>query len=59
VRIEAHLLDFKGNLYDRNVAVEVMGFIRPERKFPDPQALMQQIFKDVEMIRNILKGKEL
>lgn len=56
VRIEAHLLDFKGNLYDRNVAVEVMGFIRTERKFPDPQALMQQICKDVEMIRNILKG---
>lgn len=59
VRIEAHLLDFKGDLYDRDVAVEVMGFIRSERKFPDPESLMKQIFKDVEEIRNILKGKEL
>ena len=59
VRIEAHLLDFKGNLYDRNVAVHVVEFIRPEKKFPNPEALMKQICSDVENIRMVLKGKDL
>ena len=59
VRIEAHLLDFKGNLYDHNVAVQIIDFIRPEQKFPNPEALMKQICTDVEKIRTILKGKEL
>ena len=51
--LEVHLLDFAGDLYGENVRIEFLEFIRPERKFPDKEALVSQIEKDIEEARKI------
>lgn len=47
-RIEIHLLGFKGDLYDREIAVTVIKKLRDIRKFASPQELKQQIARDME-----------
>ena len=56
-RIEAHLLDFSGNLYGRNVHLILGEYLRSEQCFTSEEALKKQIFKDVEQIRNWVKNK--
>lgn len=50
-RVEIHLLDFEGSLYGRNISVKVRRFIRSERKFDSPEALKEQIFRDIADVR--------
>jgi len=56
VTVEAHLLDFEGDLYGQNIRVEFINHIRPEKKFSGLDALTSQIQADVEEIRNQLFG---
>ena len=51
-RIETFLLDFSGDLYGSRIRLRFLRFIRPEIKFPDFEALKEQIRKDVETVRN-------
>ena len=54
-RIEVHLLDgFAGNLYGRKMQLELAGFVRPERQFPDIDSLKQQITEDIRQIKHQL-----
>ena len=50
-RIEAHLLDFSGNLYGRRVRLMLGEYLRSEQCFASEEALRCQIVKDVENIR--------
>lgn len=43
---EVHLLDFEGQLYDEELKVELVHYIRPERKFASIDALIAQIRED-------------
>jgi riboflavin kinase/FMN adenylyltransferase len=52
--IEAHLLDFEGDLYGLSVRIEVLDFIRKDRKLADLQHLRRQIEADRETIRQHL-----
>ena len=52
--IEAHLLDFDGDLYDRSLTLEFVARLRPEMKFPGIDALVAQIKRDIESARAIL-----
>jgi riboflavin kinase/FMN adenylyltransferase len=45
-RLEVHLFDFQGDLYGRRLAVELVDFLRPERKFEGIEALKAQIAAD-------------
>ncbi len=54
VLLEAHLFDFSGDLYGRTLAVELLAFIRPERKFESLDALKAQIAQDSARARGIL-----
>lgn len=54
VKLEAHLLDFSGDLYGAELAVDFAAFIRPERKFSGPDELTAQIRADAEQARRIL-----
>lgn len=53
--VETHILDFNGNLYGRFIALELIEFLRPERKFDDLSALSAQIAADGENSRRILE----
>lgn len=45
--VEAHIPDFEGDLYGKNVELEFVDRIRPERKFGSLEALRAQIAEDV------------
>ena len=48
VTVEAHLLDFSGNLYGRELMLEFLDFIRLEQKFESLAKLQEQIARDRE-----------
>lgn len=48
VRSETYIVDFSGDLYGRDVRVEIYSFVRGEKKFPDADTLKAQIEADVE-----------
>ncbi len=52
--LEAYLLDFDGDLYDRQVAVRFVGRIRGEQKFATVEELVTQMGLDVEETRRLL-----
>jgi riboflavin kinase / FMN adenylyltransferase len=49
--VEAHLLDFTGDLYDQRVTLVFLRRLRDERKFPSVEALKEQIALDVASAR--------
>jgi riboflavin kinase / FMN adenylyltransferase len=51
LRVEAHLLDFSGELYGRELEIEIGLRLRDERRFATAEALREQIKRDVETIR--------
>ena len=56
-RIEAHLLDFSGSLYGKNLRLELGEYLRSEQCFASEEALKKQIMCDVENIRRWVGGK--
>ena len=52
-RVEAHLLDFEGDLYGRVVDVSFVRRIRPEKRFSGVEELKEQIARDVEEARRM------
>lgn len=54
--LEAHLFDFEGDLYGREIAVALIDFIREERRFDGLEALRKQIAADVRTARSIVAG---
>ena len=57
-RIEVHLLNFKGVLYDKPLKVELLKYLRPERKFDSPAALKEQITHDIAQAVVIYNNQE-
>lgn len=55
VRVEVHLLDFRGDLYGKHMSLELFRRIRDERRFETPALLKEQIVRDTAAIRTILK----
>ncbi len=55
VSIEVYLLDFQGDLYGKQMEVAFIKRLRGEEKFPDPEALVRQIRKDVQDAELILR----
>ncbi len=52
--LEAHLLDFEGELYGQTIEVVFRQKIRDEEKFASMEELRRQIAADVEKIRRVL-----
>lgn len=48
---ETYILDFDGDLYDQPCTIELLQFLRPERKFPTQRELFAQIKADSEAAR--------
>jgi riboflavin kinase/FMN adenylyltransferase len=51
LRVEAHLLDFSGDLYGQDLELVLVDRLREERKFPSLEELRQQIALDVQEAR--------
>ena len=47
LHVEAHLLDFNGGLYGRELEITFVEKLRDEKKFPSVEELKQQIARDV------------
>jgi riboflavin kinase / FMN adenylyltransferase len=56
IRIETLLLDYSGELYGANLAVDFLERIREQRVFPDAQSLAARIKDDVEIARAYRAG---
>jgi riboflavin kinase/FMN adenylyltransferase len=54
VTVEAHLLDFDGDLYGRRLRLEVLHRLRDEQRFDTIEALLDQIRTDVAEVRKRL-----
>lgn len=52
--LEVFLLDFEGDLYGREIAVEFIDFVREDIKFASAEALKAQIAKDCAAARALL-----
>ena len=57
ISVESFILDFEGNLYNRNVRVEFFHFIRPEQKFASQDELASQIKHDADTTRKFFEEK--
>jgi riboflavin kinase/FMN adenylyltransferase len=53
LRVETHLLDFEGDLYGREIQLDFLARLRDEQRFPNIEALVDQIHQD------ILRGREI
>jgi riboflavin kinase / FMN adenylyltransferase len=51
LRVEAHLLDFEGNLYGEELEVEIGEKLRDEQKFASATELREQIARDIAQVR--------
>ena len=55
--IEAHWLDFEGDLYGQSLVLDFIARLRDEVAFPSGAALMAQIQEDIVQARDILNVK--
>lgn len=53
LRVEAHLLDFDGDLYGQELEITFAGKLRDEQKFASIDALQAQIARDVAQARQL------
>ncbi|HXS26530.1 MAG TPA: bifunctional riboflavin kinase/FAD synthetase [Steroidobacteraceae bacterium] len=53
--LEAHLFDYDGDLYGREIEVEFVEKLRAEERFESLDALVEQMGRDAEAARAILK----
>lgn len=53
-RLEAHLFDLNADLYGQHLRVQLIEFLRPERKFASFDALKEQILRDAAAARAAL-----
>ena len=55
LRVEAHLLDFEGDLYGQRLTVELWQRLRDERAFANEAELIEAIAADVEATRRAVR----
>lgn len=55
-RIEPHLLDTEERFYDRTLSLEFFEYLRSEMKYPNADALIAQIKKDVQKTRELFSN---
>ncbi|MFA9409092.1 MAG: bifunctional riboflavin kinase/FAD synthetase [Candidatus Dadabacteria bacterium] len=54
--IETHIFDFDEDIYKKRIKVEFVDRVRDEQKFNGPEALVEQIKRDVERVKEILSS---
>ncbi len=54
--LEAHLFDFDGDLYGREIEVEFVAKLREEEHFPTLDAMVEQMHRDATAARDVLRA---
>ena len=57
-RVEAHVLDYSGDLYGKKVTIKLIKFMREERCFGSLDELKKQIEVDVTQIKAVVAGEK-
>lgn len=55
--VEVYIMGYQGDLYGRELAVDIISRLRGERKFESPEELKKQIAEDVKKGETILKTR--
>ncbi len=55
--VEAHLLDFDGDLYGQELGLDFIAWLRDEEIFPSLNALVDQIQQDIVQARRVLEDQ--
>lgn len=50
--IEAHIIDFKKDIYGERIEIELLEFLRPEAKFDTVDDLITQVNKDIAVVES-------
>jgi riboflavin kinase / FMN adenylyltransferase len=50
-QVEAHLVDFDGDLYGKTMRVELLDWLREQRKYGGIEPLMEQLKRDIDQTR--------
>ncbi|HEY1415434.1 MAG TPA: riboflavin biosynthesis protein RibF [Caulobacteraceae bacterium] len=53
-RLEVWLFDFDEDIYGEVIETELIGFLRPEEKFPSIPAMVEQIWRDASRARQLV-----
>lgn len=53
---EVHIFDFDGDIYEKEITIYFIDRIRNEQKFEGLQKLREQLERDREMVKELLKG---
>ena len=56
LRVEAFLLDFEGDLYQKRLELRFVRYLHPDIKFPTTDDLVHQLHQDVADTRRIVAG---
>jgi riboflavin kinase/FMN adenylyltransferase len=51
--LEIHLLDFNRDIYDKDLELRFVRYLRPEMKFENVNALVRQIERDAQQAREL------
>jgi riboflavin kinase / FMN adenylyltransferase len=52
--LEVYIMDFEGDLYEQEIQIQLLHFIRPEQRFEGPELLKIQIQKDIQRAVELL-----
>ncbi len=55
--VETHLLDYSGDLYGRDLTVDIIERLRAEKRFQSPDELKKQIARDIQKGRVVLSAR--
>jgi len=56
-KFEVHLIGFEGNLYGRELDVDLLSRIRDVRRFDEPERLQEQLAKDIAAAERIVAAE--
>ena len=59
ITVEPWILDYQGDLYGKEIRLEFYRFLRPEKKFPDLQALKAEILCNADETREYFKNQDV
>ena len=52
--LETHIFDFSGDIYGKKLDVQLIAYLRPERRFDSLDLMVEQMHKDAAKARAIL-----